>query len=365
MPRLKKRADGRYQRKIATPLGPKWVYGKSMAELRANEQEFRERMRTGAPVRDATRSTGSWLTEWAVTDLRISDRAESTKLMYQGYCRTWLIPVLGSVRLDRLSPGDITRLMLAMKDAGKSDSTRRNAYTVLRKALDDAVTNGLLATNPAHRVKQPQPKRNEAGYLTTEEVRELLARAADYRYAEVLKLIVLTGLRRGEALALRWSDIDLDKAEGRVNGCLVRQKGVLVTVSPKTLGSRRTIALSERAVALMSARKKAQAAERLRAGNLWTDSGLVFTTEFGKPVEPQNLLRITRVAAEKAGLTGVKVHTLRHTYATVALMADVPLKVVSTNMGHASIQITADTYGHVTDVAARAAAEAVSGAYAF
>lgn len=365
MPRLKKRPDGRYQRKISTPEGPISVYGNTMSELRTKEQAVRERLAMGAPVRDATRSTESWLNEWTATDLRISDRAESTKLMYESYCRTWLIPALGSVRLDRLTPGDVIRLMIAMKDAGKSESTRRNAYTVLRKALDDAVINGLLAANPVHRVKQPQPKRPEASYLTTDEVRKLLVEAADYRYADVLKLIVLTGLRRGEALALRWSDIDLDKAEGRVVGSLVRQRGALLTVPPKTQRSRRTIALSVEAVALLRARKTAQAAERLRVGNMWTDSGLVFTTEFGKPVEPQNLLRLTRIAAENAGLTGVKVHTLRHTYATVALMADVPLKVVSTNMGHASIQITADTYGHVTDVAARAGAEAVSGAFEF
>jgi integrase len=116
-------------------------------------------------------------------------------------------------------------------------------------------------------------------------------------------------------------------------------------------------------VALLKTHKAAQNEERLRAGDLWEESGCVFTTAFGKPGEPHNLLRAVRIASGKAGLSGVTVHTLRHTYATTALMAGVPLKVVSVNMGHASIQITADTYVHVSDEASQEAARRVSDAF--
>lgn len=366
MARLKKRKDGRYQRRVATPDGSTLVYGRTIKELDENVQVVKDRLRDGAPVRDANRPLADWLTEWVKTDLRVSDRAASTKVMYEGHVRTWLVPTLGDVPMNRLNVRDINRLLIVMDDAGKAGSTRRNVYTVLRKALDDAVTNGLLASNPTHKVAQPSAARREARFLTIEEARRLIEAASAYRYAEVLKLILFTGVRRGEAAGLQWATVDLTAGRATLKGQLVRQKGGLARIPLKTDESHRTVVLSPQAVALLRARKAAQAAERLRAGNLWAnDDGYVFTTEFGKPIEPQNLLRLTRVAAHKAGLSGVKVHSLRHTYATTALMSGVPLKVVSANMGHANIQITADTYGHVTDSAAVEAAATVADAYGF
>jgi len=113
---------------------------------------------------------------------------------------------------------------------------------------------------------------------------------------------------------------------------------------------------------LLSGHRALQAMERRLAANLWQDTGFVFVTEFGRPAEPRNLLRTATLASRKAGLSPVGVHTLRHTYATIALLHGVPLHVVSRNLGHSSIAITADVYGHLTDAAARAAAQTVSDA---
>ncbi|GAB3993472.1 hypothetical protein GCM10028771_18510 [Nocardioides marmoraquaticus] len=122
------------------------------------------------------------------------------------------------------------------------------------------------------------------------------------------------------------------------------------------------MALSPAVVALLKAHRAAQAAERLKATNYWAETGFVFTTELGAPADPRNLLRTVQLVREKTELPPMGVHTLRHTYATTALLAGVPLHVVSRNLGHSSIAITADVYGHVTDDAARAAASAVSDA---
>ncbi|KQP55882.1 site-specific integrase [Agreia sp. Leaf283] len=302
----------------------------------------------------------AWLGEWTQTYLPLSNRAESTKIMHEGYARTWIIPTIGNVQLGNLNANDVNKMLLAMKAAGKADSTRRNAYTTLRKALDDAVTNCLLAANPAHRIRQPGVTRPEARFLTTAEVRRLLDVSESFRYDVVLRVILGTGLRRGEALALRWTDIDLENGTAKLHGSLTRRGRALVVSGVKTKSSRRTIALSPSMVALLNRQVATQARERLRAANLWHDKGFVFTTATGGPVEPQNVLRTVREAAERAGLTGVTVHTLRHTYATAALMNGVAIKVVSQNLGHASIQITADTYGQLTDEAARAGAAAVA-----
>ena len=122
-------------------------------------------------------------------------------------------PTIGHIRLDRLQASDVNRLMLVMQNAGKSDSTRRNCYTALRKALDDAVANGLLALNPAHRVQQPRGRGVDARFLAPSEVAILLTAADGLRYANALKLVLGTGLRRGEALALRWEGVDLDRGK--------------------------------------------------------------------------------------------------------------------------------------------------------
>lgn len=358
--RLKKRADGRYQA-IATLNGKRHTfYGKTPSEARDKAEAARRRVRNGGPVRDATRSLEDWLGEWTSTYLALSDRAESIKIMHAGYCRTWLVPTLGQIPLANLSGNDVNRLLLRMREAGKAESTRRNAYTTLRKSLDDAVTEGLLAANPAHRIRQPGVNREEARFLVPGEVARLLKAADGHRYRVVLVFILGTGVRRGEALALRWPDIDLERGQAKLRGSLIRRGGSLVVSGVKTKASRRTVALSPTMVELLRRHKAQQASERLRCGPRWRDGEFVFATADGAPVEPQNVLRTVREAAQKAGLNQVTVHSLRHTYATAALLNGVALKVVSANLGHASIQITADTYGHVTDDAARAGAVKVA-----
>lgn len=143
----------------------------------------------------------------------------------------------------------------------------------------------------------------------------------------------------------------------------MRLNGALTVSGTKTARSRRAVSLSPAVVALLSAQRASQAAERLAAGNLWEETGFVFTTELGRAADPRNLLRAVKAAQAQAGLRGdIGVHTLRHTYATTALLNKVPLHVVSRNLGHSSIAITADIYGHLTDEAAQAAAETVSAA---
>jgi len=358
--RIKKRADNRYTVTLTLDGKRYFFYGKTQAEAKAKADTARARLKAGGPVRDATRSLTDWLNEWTGTYLAISDRAESTKTMHEGYARTWITPTIGSVPLGSLTANDINRLLLTMKASGKAESTRRNCYTTLRKALDDAVTNGLLAANPAHKIRQPGVNRHEARFLTAPEVGRLLQAAETYRYHVVLRFILGTGLRRGEALALRWSDIDFDNAQAKLRGSLTRRGRELIVSGVKTTASRRTVALSPTMVGLLLQQKGSQAAERVQARNLWRNTDFVFTTADGAAVEPQNVLRTVREAANSAGLGPVTVHSLRHTYATAALLNGVALKVVSANLGHASIQITADTYGHVTDEAARAGAATVA-----
>lgn len=201
--RRTKRADGRFSVtvRLESPDGTRrrvYFYGRTQAEARAKAAAARERVGRGEPVRDATRT----LSEWRTTFLRASDRAESTKDLYAGLTERHVEPLIGHLALGQVKPSDVTRLLLQMEQLGRAASTRRNAYAALRSAFDDAVVDGLLATSPVLRVRRPKATPEEAVSLTPEEVARLLRGAEGLRYVRVLRLVLGTGLRRGEALAL-------------------------------------------------------------------------------------------------------------------------------------------------------------------
>jgi integrase len=376
--RRTKRADGRFVYTFSFEGKRYYGYGKTQAEAKADAAGKKRSLEADAPVRDSSRTLSDWLTEWRTTMLRASDRSMSTQRLYAGLTARHVDPVIGGLPLRRIRPADVTQVLLTMEKQGLAPSTRRNAYAAMRWALADAVDNGLLAANPVLKVKRPKTSSSESLSLDSDQTHALVEAADRLRYGSAVRLILMTGLRRGEALALRWSDIDLNRREARVTGSLVRQDGALVVSSPKTAGSRRTVSLSGQAVALLKAHRLTQAGERLRAGSQWSETGFVFVSDFGpgvridhtakrpgNPVDPRNLLRTVTIAATKAGITGAGVHTLRHTYATTALLHGVPIHVVSRNLGHSSIAITADIYGHLTDEASQAAADRVSLAFGF
>jgi integrase len=233
-------------------------------------------------------------------------------------------------------------------------------YTVLRAALDGAVRDGLMAKNPAAAVKRPGVARKEARHVSAVDVTKLPLCAEGLRYRNVLVLVAGTGVRRGEALALHWSDVDLDGGMLVVRGTLGRVEGKLVISEPKTDRSRRSVPIAAPLVAMLRDHRVTQQAERAAAGNQWTDQGLVFATEFGRAVDPRNALRTVEIAAQKAGMTEIGVHTLRHSAAVAWMESGVHIKAVADLLGHSSIAVTGDVYGHTSDTTARAAADVLS-----
>ncbi|WP_052091408.1 tyrosine-type recombinase/integrase [Modestobacter caceresii] len=224
---------------------------------------------------------------------------------------------------------------------------------MLQAILDTAVRDGAIAVNPSAAIRRPKVTSKEATHLTPAQVAELLDAARSSRYAPLFELLVHTGLRRGEALALRWVDVDLDRGTLRVRGTLARIDGVLVVTEPKTAKSNWLVPISAPAEHLLRDVQRAQAAERLHSGSVWRETGYVFTTEFGEPCDPRNAVRAFKVAAAQAGLTDAGLHTLCHSAASVMLTRGVPLKVVSDILGHSSIAITGDVYGHVSPAVSR------------
>jgi integrase len=342
------------------------VYGKSQREVRDKLKAVRDRVDNGAPATDDKMALAAWMKRWRETTLAASDRKEATRSLYASLSRKHIEGgVIGPVPLAKLRPSDVEKLILALRSADLADSTVRQIYTVLRLGLDGAVRDGLLARNPAASVQRPGVAHKEAAHLDRQRVTELLTAAESSRYQLALVLIATTGLRRGEALALRWSDIDLDAGVARVRDTVQRIDGKLSTGPVKTERSRRAIPLSPAMVTMLRRHRVTQLEERMRAANQWADTDLVFTTELGRVVEPRNLLRVVETAAKRIGLDGVGAHTLRHSAATAWLEAGVHIKQVSDLLGHSSVAITGDVYGHGSDQSARAAIDGLSGALGF
>jgi integrase len=332
------------------------VYAKTAEEVRGKLDEARERIRVEAPVQDSPQRLAEWIERWCATALEASPRKQSTKALYAGLARKHLSPApLGSTPLDRLRKTHIDGLL--------ADSTVRTTYTVLRAVLHDAVLDGHIKANPCTLVKRPSVQRTEARYLDAATVSAVLGAAEGLRYRPVLVLIACTGLRRGEALGLHWSDVNLTEGWVKVAATLGRVGRELVITAPKTPRSRRMVPLSPAMVVLLKAQRVTQVTERLHAGGRWVDSGLVFTTELGTPVDPRNVLRAIQIATAKAGVdVGVGVHTLRHSAAVSWLEAGTHIKAVADLLGHSSISVTGDIYGHTSEDTARAAIDGLSGA---
>ena len=317
------------------------VYGNTAKEARDKAAEVRARLRANLPAKDRKITLGEFTAEWIDSSLEASDRKATTKNLYGTMARTHII------------------------SRGLAESSIRTAYTVLRAVLDTAARDKAIAQNQAQAVRRPKVTGKEAAYLTPDQVRSLLVAAEGSRYAPLFALLVNSGLRRGEALALHWSDIDFGAKLLRVRGTLARVDGELVVTETKTAKSRRVIPLSPTAEKVLRDMRTRQMAERLRAGPLWQPTPYAFTTELGEPCDPRNALRALKAAAKRANLPStVGLHTLRHSAASVMLSAGVPLKVVSEIFGHASVAITGDVYGHVSPDVSREALTRLSDALA-
>jgi integrase len=382
---LYQRPDGRYQARLsyidAATGKPRRisVYADTAPAARRKLKTARDRLDAGAPVKDAKRTAGDWLSYWRATTLAVSNRKDATRALYANLSRKHLESgAFGAITLDRLRPTDVEALILALRAATRpgprnadgtpgepvralSDSTIRSIYTVLRAGLDGAVRDGLLAKNPAALVKRPGIRRREAKHLESDGVAALLAATAESRYHPALVLIASTGLRKGECLALAWDHVDLHAATIKVDATLARIDGQLVVSEAKTDRSRRTVPLHPGVVAMLTKHRRTQKTERLRAGDRWQGSGLVFTTDTGGPVDPRNFLRVIETAAKAAGVAGVGVHTLRHSAAVAWLEAGTHIKAVADLLGHSSIAVTGDVYGHSTDATARTAIDGLGG----
>lgn len=355
-------ADGRRDRRKVT--------AKTKAEVMTRLRDLRRRLEHGVPT-DPRLTVGAYLDRWAAgLDVKVRP---NTADQYRVTIRCHLRPALGTKTLSKLTPLDCDALWAAKLADGAAPNTVRLMRAVLRRALRDAERDGLVIRNVAGLSTPPRVAPPDGRSLTASQARALLAAAGGDRLQAAYVLALAYGLRRGELLGLAWSDVDFEASTLWVHQQLTVHKspqaadgtrarpGVLELSEMKTGSpSRRTLVLTPELVDVLRAHRARQAAERLEAGPDWTDSGLVFSTHLGEPVQPSAFSHMFANMAKRADLGHWHLHEARHTAASIMLAMGTKLEIVSRVLGHSSLTVTADVYAHLLGGEKRAAAEAMT-----
>jgi integrase len=326
----------------------KTLYGKTRQEVAAKLTTGLSDREDGVIFDAENLTIGEYLDRW-LKDSVERNVGPRTLSNYQLQVRQHLRPALGQVKLKALSPAHIQGLYRSKLDAGLAPSSVRYIHAVLHRALKQALRWGLVPRNASESVDLPRLGKEEVEVLLPYEVRAFLDAAREDRLEALYVVAVTVGLRRGELLGLRWTDLELDgEPKLRVGRQLQRMRDGSGRrfVAPKG-GKGRTIRLPARTVEALKAHRARQAQARLKAGSLYQDGGLVFASEIGTPLEPSNIDRRSfKPLLEKAGLSDIRFHDLRHTCATVLLSQGVNPKFVQELLGHADIKLTLGTYSH-------------------
>jgi integrase len=348
---------------VYTPVGRtrKWLYGRTRREVQEKLTTALRARQQGLPPTNDRRTVAQFLTEWlAATKASVRPR---TWERYEQYVRCHALPIVGHIALTRLQPQQLQYLYANRIEAGLSPSSVAHLHTMLHTALAQAEAWGVVPRNVARLVRPPRTPRREMTFLTPEQVGSFLSAARGDRLEALYVVAVTTGMRQGELLALRWSDVDLKGHTLRIRATLLATKARFEFAEPKSARSRRQISLTLTAVAALRRHRAAQLEERIHIGAARTDHDLLFASEVGGPLDGSNILRRSFYPLlRRAGLPHVRFHDLRHSAATLMLSRGVPLKIVSEILGHSQISITADTYMHVTLGMQREAAAAVDAA---
>jgi integrase len=347
---ITKRRDRRWMARytVHTVKGPKrkHIYGRTRQEV-AEKLSKAVSDRVGGLVFDGDHETlEAYLQRWIDEVLRGTVK-QSTLENYAYIARLHIIPELGRVRLKALKSRDVRRLYREKLEAGLSPRTVQIIHTVLRKAMQQAVRDDVLPRNVCDAVTAPRQTKKEMQPLTPEQAKRLLENVHEDRLRALYILAVTAGLREGELLGLRWEDVDLERKLLQVRRQLTRTRDGLSFTAPKR-GKARVVRLTDLAIAALKAHREAQNEERAKAGSLWEEMSLVFTSTIGTPVDVGNLTyRSFRPLLKSADLPRIRFHDLRHTCATLLLSKGTHPKIVQEMLGHANISMTMDTYSHV------------------
>jgi integrase len=346
------RSDGRWCGAYYVPDGKggetrKYVYGKDRDEVRVKLTEVVRAVDRGMPVPVGSPKLADCLTDW-LTNVVVHKVRSNTLASYATNVRLHIVPRVGNRRLDKLTPKDVRAMLDAMRKGGAGARLIQHTHATLRAALQHGFREELVSRNVAQLVQVPRPEKKRRQALSADDAKKLLKVAADDRLATLIVVTLLLGMRRSEALALFWSDIDLDEGTLQIRRTLHRVDGRLVFLPPKTRDSDRTVPLPPMVARALRQHRERQETERAASELPWPDGELVFTTPAGEPIKPWNFTRMFGRLCDRAGVPRSRLHDLRHTCVSLLLALGVPPRVVMEIVGHSTIEMTMTVYGHVS-----------------
>ena len=325
----------------------KTIHGPRKAAQAWLNQRLTERD-AGIAVKPAQQTLNEYLDRWLETAVKPKVRPK-TWMGYRSLLHNHIRPALGARPLAKIKPLEVQQAFHDMIDRGLSARTIEYTRMVLRQAFKQAIQWRLLTFNPCDGVQIPRRQRREMQALSPEQARRFLVVARGTRYGMLFELAITTGLRPSEYLALKWEDIDFERGTLSVVRSLDAMPGGGYRLEEtKTRNSRRVVKLLPGVLRALLEHRQAQQRLREEAGERWNEQGFVFTNAEGGPLDGHNLSsRHLRRILKEAGLPQIRLYDLRHTAATLALSAGVPVKVVSEMLGHSSVALTLDVYSHV------------------
>lgn len=360
---IRKRKDGRWEGRYTAghdPITGKQVFKNVLGKTQAEVKEKLKKALAESQKLDFTKqgkyTVAQWMEEWFENVCKIKVRPSSHQT-YRGYIDNHITPNIGKIPLEKLSTMDLQKLYRRLMSNGRverieaehqpkglSAKTVRNINQVISSAMDFAVAQKIITENPCKNVSLPKLEHKEMQTIPAEQLQAFLAEAKATGVYEMYYIELATGLRRGELLGLKWSDIDWENGVITVRRQVARVDGQIVEAPLKTKNSYRAVSISPQAVEVLKTQKAK------------TNDEYVFPSPNGGPISPDSVNNMLKRVLERAGIPKVRFHDLRHTFATIALQNGVDIKTVSGMLGHFSAGFTLDTYAHVTTAAQKEAA---------
>jgi integrase len=350
-----KRKNGLWSAQISVQGKRVTNYFKTQREGLDWLQQMRNQIRAGLTFTGAQLPLREFLSQW-LGSIRESVKGK-TLHQYGQIVRDHIAPRLGNIKLKDLRPDQIQALYNEKLDSGISARTVILIHAVLHRALKHALKQGIIGRNPTDAVNRPKFRRKEMCTLSDNQVRTLLLVVKDTRFEALFWIAVSTGLRQGELLGLRWSDLDWQSRRLHVQRQLQRVTGGLEFTEPKSAAGNRVVVLGEEAIAKLRKHQNILIQEKQKAEEKWEEHDLIFPSSHGTPLDHRNLYRFFKLFLKDAALPDIRFHDLRHTAATLMLQQGIHPKVVQERLGHADITLTLNTYSHVLPSMQEEAAE--------
>ena len=362
---IRKRPDGTWEARVTVGImadgkqKQKSLYGKTRQEVSAKMTDLLNNLQKGLITNPTEMTLSEWL-DFYMLEYKKKFVKPATYNNYTIKVKNHIKPAVGHYKLKALRQDIIQKFINGLSDKGLAPATVEAIFKLLHNALETAVDDGLIVRNVANRVRLPKVPKPKIEAFTVDQQRKFEEKAKETYMGDMYIFDLCTGMRLGELLGLKWSDIDFEKDQLHIKRTIFKAKDPdnpedswhLDFGPPKTPASQRTIPLHQTAIKLLADVFEQQEINKATAGAAYEDNDLVFCTKLGRPQDPINMCRTFYRICDKAGISGFSPHCLRHTFATRGVDAKVDVRVMQSFLGHANIQETVNTYTHIqTDTA--------------